>query len=151
MSRCSAILGGDNVAESSGVGVVDGAQVQERAAARAEELPGSEMTHPFGPEWDVYKVRGKVFMLVTATTGKEMVNLKASPADSTSLRTMYPAEISPGYHMNKKHWITVTAGPNITPDLVDELVTESYLLVVEKLPKAQRPVDPATFGQSLAP
>lgn len=130
---------------------MDGTELQQRAAARAEELPGSELTHPFGPEWDVYKVQGKVFMLITDTTGEEMVNLKASPTDSTSLRTMYPAEIAPGYHMNKKHWISVTAGPNVTVDLVDELVTESYLLVVEKLPKARRPVDPATFGQSLAP
>lgn len=130
---------------------MDGTEIQQRAVARAEQLPGSQLTHPFGPEWDVYKVRGKVFMLVTDTTGQEMVNLKVSPADSTSLRTMFPGEIAPGYHMNKKHWISVTQGPHITPDLVDELVTESYLLVVENLPKAQRPVDPSTFGQSLAP
>ncbi len=45
--------------------------------------------------------------------------------------------ISPGYHMNKKHWITVESG---------ELVTDSYRLVVAHLPKAERPVGPHTYG-----
>lgn len=49
--------------------------------------------------------------------------------------------------MNKKHWITMTGGGRLDGQLVADLVTESYLLVVEKLPRAQRPVDPATFGQ----
>jgi predicted DNA-binding protein (MmcQ/YjbR family) len=31
---------------------------------------------------------------------------------------------------------------------VEDLVTESYLLVVENLPRAERPVDPATFGRT---
>ena len=42
--------------------------------------------------------------------------------------------------MNKKHWISLSPGEDITAELVDELVTESYLLVVEKLPKLIRPV-----------
>ena len=33
--------------------------------------------------------------------------------------------------------------------LVDDLVTDSYLLVVENLPRAKRPVDPATFGRDV--
>ena len=50
--------------------------------------------------------------------------------------------------MNKRHWITVTPGPGLTPELVDELVTESYLLVVQGLPRRTRPVDPETFGRA---
>lgn len=45
--------------------------------------------------------------------------------------------------MNKRHWISLTPGPSLNEDLVRELVTESYLLVVEKLPRAQRPIDPS--------
>jgi predicted DNA-binding protein (MmcQ/YjbR family) len=50
--------------------------------------------------------------------------------------------------MNKQHWITLHPGGHLQKRFVDDLVTESYLLVVENLPRAKRPVDPATFGNS---
>jgi predicted DNA-binding protein (MmcQ/YjbR family) len=59
-------------------------------------------------------------------------------------------DITPGYHMNKKHWITLNPNGRLEASLVEDLVTESYLLVLEKLPKKQRPVDPTTFGQPSA-
>lgn len=123
-----------------------GEALQERARVRARELPVSELTHPFGPEWDVYKVRGKVFMLHTEVTGEPIVILKAAPGDSLALRQQY-ADITPGYHMNKRHWITLHPTGALPAGLVDELVTESYLLVVEAMPRARRPVDPATFAR----
>lgn len=126
---------------------MNGEQIQAVARTRAEELPGSSLTHPFGPDWDVFKVRGKVFMLQTATTDEQIVILKATPADSTTLRDAYP-DITPGYHMNKRHWITLNPGGAIDEELVRNLVTESYLLVVENLPRSKRPVNPQTFGQS---
>ena len=125
---------------------MQGRKQQERAAARAQELPGAGLEHPFGPDWDVFKVRGKVFMLLTQVTEKPMVILKAEPGEAKALRESYE-HITPGYHMNKRHWITLTPGGDIDAALVDELVTESYLLVVEKLPKHQRPVDPDSFGR----
>jgi predicted DNA-binding protein (MmcQ/YjbR family) len=124
---------------------VQEASLQQRARARAEELPGVGLEHPFGPEWDVFKVRGKVFMLMTAVTGASIVILKADPADAVALRAQHE-DITPGYHMNKQHWITLHPGGRLEGELVDDLVTESYVLVVEGLPRAQRPVDPATFG-----
>jgi predicted DNA-binding protein (MmcQ/YjbR family) len=48
--------------------------------------------------------------------------------------------------MNKQHWITLNPGGGLQKSLVDDLVTESYLLVVENLPRAKRPVDPELFG-----
>lgn len=123
-----------------------GEELQERAAARTEELPGSELTHPFGEDWDVWKVRGKVFMLQTGITGEPIVILKAAPADGEALRQAY-AQIVPGYHMNKRHWISVRPGTGVDAELLDDLVTESYLLVVEGLARRERPVDPQTFGQ----
>lgn len=123
-----------------------GKELQERAEERTQELPGAELTHPFGVDWDVYEVRGKVFMLQTVLAGEPIVILKAAPADGLSLRTARE-DITPGYHMNKRHWITLHSGGGLDAAFVDELVTESYLLVVENLPKKQQPVDPATFGQ----
>lgn len=85
-------------------------------------------------------------MLLTAVTGEPIVILKATPADGEALRSTHE-DITPGYHMNKRHWITLSPGGSIAKGLVDELVTESYLLVVENLPRTERPVDPETFGQ----
>lgn len=86
----------------------------------------------------VWKVRDKVFMLQTAVTGEPIVILKAAPAEGKSLRDAH-SDITPGYHMNKRHWITLHAGGSIDRQLVDDLVTDSYLLVVEGLPRNQRP------------
>lgn len=124
---------------------MDATQLIAAARERAEELPGAELENPFGPEWDVYKVRGRVFLLIPLD-GTGRVTLKSHLDDSVALRETF-ADIVPGYHMNKKHWITVHPGPSIEDGLVAELVTESYLLVVEKLPRAQRPVDPQLFGR----
>jgi predicted DNA-binding protein (MmcQ/YjbR family) len=113
--------------------------LQERAAMRAEELPGAVRSHQAVGDWEVWKVGGKVFMLQTSMPGEPVVTLKAKPADAVALREAHP-EITPGYHTNKKHWITLHPGGDIDAELVDDLVTESYLLVVEGLPKQQRPV-----------
>lgn len=74
---------------------LEGAELQERAAARTQELPGAELSRPFGEDWDVWKVRGRVFMLQTQVTGAPQVILKARPEDSATLREAY-TEINPG-------------------------------------------------------
>jgi predicted DNA-binding protein (MmcQ/YjbR family) len=126
---------------------MDGEQLQEHAQARAQELPGADLEHPFGPGWNVYKVRDKVFMLLTEITREPIVIVKAVPEEGEALREQHE-DITPGYHMNKQHWITLHPGGNLQKQLVEDLVTESYLLVVENLPRAERPVDPATFGRT---
>jgi predicted DNA-binding protein (MmcQ/YjbR family) len=119
-------------------------RLQARSAVRAEELPGAERSHQATGDWELWKVGGKVFMLHTALPGEPVVILKAVPADARFLREAH-TQITAGYHMNKEHWITLHPGGGIDPRLIDNLVTESYLLVVEGLPKKQRPVDPKTF------
>jgi len=128
-------------------GHVQGDTLQQHARDRVEELPGAGLEHPFGPDWDVFKVRDKVFMLMTEVTGQPIVIVKADPEDGKALREEHE-DITPGYHMNKQHWITLHPGGTLQKTLVDDLVTESYLLVVENLPRAKRPVDPAVFGRT---
>ncbi|XNY99765.1 MmcQ/YjbR family DNA-binding protein [Micrococcus luteus] len=113
---------------------------------RAAELPGTRLTHPFGPETDVHRVKDKLFMLHIDHDGRRLVNLKARPEDSHHLRAAHPEAVIPGYHMNKRHWISLRAHPDLDAQLVRDLVTESYLLVVEGMPRQARPVDPASFG-----
>src|SRR4051794_39492225 len=112
--------------------------LQERSATRAEELPGAERTHQSTGDWEVWKVSGKVFMLQTSMPGEPVVILKADPADALALREAH-SNITPGYHMNKVHWITVHPGGTVGAEFVGDLVTDSYRLVVESLPKGQRP------------
>lgn len=91
---------------------------------------------PFGPDVSVFKVAGKMFALSWLEADPLTVNLKCDPDDAVRLREEYPA-IAPGYHMNKRHWNTVTVGE--LPDrMVRELVEDSYDLVVAGLPKAVR-------------
>jgi predicted DNA-binding protein (MmcQ/YjbR family) len=125
---------------------MQGDTLQQYARNRVEELPGAGLEHPFGPDWEVFKVREKVFMLITDITGEPIVIVKADPEDGKALREEHE-DITPGYHMNKQRWITLHPGGDLQKRLVDDLVTESYLLVVEKLPHAKRPVDPKTFGR----
>ncbi|WP_109031250.1 MmcQ/YjbR family DNA-binding protein [Streptomyces rubrogriseus] len=113
------------------------------AADSAHELPGAELGHPFGDDWEVLKVRGKVFMLMTEVPGRPVVILKSDPGEALALQEHH-VHITPGYHMNKKHWITLEDGDGVDESLVRELVTESYRLVVAHLPKAAQPVDPHT-------
>ncbi|ONI88908.1 cytoplasmic protein [Saccharothrix sp. ALI-22-I] len=117
---------------------MDAKTLQETARARAESLPAAGLEHPFGPDWEVFKVQGKVFMLMTEVPGRPVVILKSDPGDAEALRTSYP-DITPGYHMNKKHWITLAPGDSIDEKLVEDLVTDSYRLVVGTLPRSRRP------------
>jgi hypothetical protein len=79
--------------------------------------------------------------------GRPVVILKADPGEARALRE-HNSHITPGYHMNKRHWITLEGGTGVDKKLVRELVTDSYLLVVAHLPKAEQPVDPHTYGTS---
>ncbi|WAP59124.1 MmcQ/YjbR family DNA-binding protein [Streptomyces sp. S465] len=124
---------------------MNGSTLQKTAADCAEELPGAQLEHPFGPDWQVFKVRGKAFMLMTEAPGRPVVILKSDPGEALALRE-HNSHITPGYHMNKKHWITLEGGDGIDEELVRELVTESYRLVVAHLPRTEQPIDPHTYG-----
>jgi predicted DNA-binding protein (MmcQ/YjbR family) len=117
---------------------MDGMKLHEIAMETAAGLPAVTHEHPFGPEWEVFKVVGKVFLLATEVPGEPVVTLKCEPEHSKALQQRY-GEIVPGYHMNKRHWLTIRAGEEVTQDLVEELVRNSYELVVEGLPRTKRP------------
>jgi predicted DNA-binding protein (MmcQ/YjbR family) len=53
------------------------------------------------------------------------------------LRAAHP-EIVPGYHLNKRHWNTVTLDGSLPGGLVRELIEDSYDLIVSRLPRAQQ-------------
>ncbi|MGH4028201.1 MmcQ/YjbR family DNA-binding protein [Actinomycetota bacterium Odt1-20B] len=92
---------------------------------------------PFTPETSVFKVAGKLFALTRLDGSPLTVNLKCDPDMAVQLRAAHP-EIVPGYHMNKRHWNTVTVDGELPDARVRELIEDSYDLVVAGLPRAVR-------------
>ena len=113
-----------------------------RLLARCEQLAGAQLTFPFGPEIAVYKVEGKIFALFAGDdpdTHPDRVSLKCDPPYAQALVREHAA-IVPGYHLNKRHWITVDLTATLPPGLVEDLLVDSYDLVVDGLPRARKSI-----------
>jgi predicted DNA-binding protein (MmcQ/YjbR family) len=99
--------------------------------------PGAIEDFPFGPEHSVFKVGGKIFAISALDRVPLDVSVKCEPELAVDLRNTYPA-IRPGYHLNKRHWNTITVDGSLPDQLVRDLVEDSYDLVVSALPKRVR-------------
>ena len=113
---------------------------REQLRAYCNAKKGVEETFPFDDVTLVFKVMGKMFALTSLDTPLDepaRVNLKCDPTLAIMLRETYPA-VLPGYHMNKRHWNTVVLDGTIPPDEIEEMIDNSYDLVVRGLKKADR-------------
>jgi predicted DNA-binding protein (MmcQ/YjbR family) len=111
--------------------------LRDRVIAACGAKPGSAEDYPFGDQAAVFKVAGKMFALVTLGPAPGSVSLKCDPDLAASLRRRYAA-ITAGYHLNKRHWNTVTLNNSVPDDEVLDLIHHSYELVVARLPRAER-------------
>ena len=111
--------------------------VLERVIAECGAKPGSVEDYPFGDEVAVFKVAGRMFALVPLGSSPVTVSLKCDPGLAADLRARYAA-ITPGYHLNKRHWNTVTLDGSVPDEEVLDLIDHSYDLVVARLTRAQR-------------
>lgn len=84
----------------------------------------------------VFSVAEKWFAFVNIEVF-DFCNLKCDPEESEKLQSKYE-EITPGYHMNKKHWISVKFNGKVPDALIKELVKKSYELVVGTLTKKEK-------------
>jgi predicted DNA-binding protein (MmcQ/YjbR family) len=100
-------------------------------------LPGSEETFPFGPENTVFKVGGKIFALSRLDAEPLRVSLKCEPALAEELRQAHAAVI-PGYHLNKRHWNTVTIDGSLSDAMMGDMIEDSYDLIVSRLSRARQ-------------
>ena len=91
-------------------------------------FPGAEETTPFDETTLVYKVRGKMFLLTDMKEGR-WINIKCDPDRAIELRERYE-EVTPGWHMNKRHWNTVRLDGDLPAQLIREWIRDSYDLVV---------------------
>lgn len=89
------------------------------------------------PEWETFvlTVAGKVFGMFGGGSGETLLTVKGDPLENEALRQEF-AEVIPGYHVNKKHWVSVRlAHSNLGQDHLAELIEESYTLVFASLTK----------------
>jgi predicted DNA-binding protein (MmcQ/YjbR family) len=94
-------------------------------------MPGAIEDFPFAPGVSVFKVAGKMFALSFLAADPLAISVKCDPVLAESLRNSY-ASIVPGYHLNKRHWLTVTLDEDTGDDMVRDLVQDSYDLVKPK-------------------
>ncbi|WP_280417588.1 MmcQ/YjbR family DNA-binding protein [Nocardia carnea] len=117
---------------------ITGKRLQDVARSTANKLPGANNGRPFTEKLDVYKVAGKVFLIVTDDPDEQIITVKAEPDRARSLQQKYGC-VTPGRYLDKRHWISVSAGQGITTESVKDLVGYSYDLVLESVPRNQRP------------
>jgi len=108
----------------------------EALRALLASQPGAMEDQPFGPDVLVYKVGGRMFALV-APDSPARITLKLEPLHGQLLRAQN-ASVLPGYHMNKDHWNTVVLDGGVVDDELADWIDESYVLVVEQLPRRER-------------
>ena len=100
-------------------------------------FPGSSETFPFGFETSVFKVAGKMFALSRLGQAPLRVSVKCEPLLAEQLRQAHPA-VLPGYHLNKRHWNTVLLDGSLPDPMVEDMIEDSYDLVVSRLSRARR-------------
>jgi predicted DNA-binding protein (MmcQ/YjbR family) len=100
-------------------------------------MPGAVEERPFGPNTSVFKVAGKIFALSALEASPLEVSLKCEPELAEQFRGAYPA-VRGGYHLNKRHWNTVTLDGSLPDSLVADMIEDSYDLVMAALPRRTR-------------
>lgn len=98
--------------------------------------PGASEDTPFDENTLCFKVGNKIFAIIDIELF-ESVNLKCDPERAVDLREEFGG-IVPGYHMNKKHWNTVSFDGSVPDKIILELVDHSYDLIFNSLPKKIR-------------
>lgn len=98
---------------------------------------GSRIDLPFGPDVAVFKVLDKMFALLSLEGEPARLSLKCDPFLGEDLARRFPA-VRPGYHLNKRHWITIDLDGSLEEQLIRELILASLDLVVRGLSRAER-------------
>jgi predicted DNA-binding protein (MmcQ/YjbR family) len=100
-------------------------------------MPGAIEDFPFSPDNSVFKVAGKIFAISNLAGEPLRISLKCEPGLAEQLRADHAA-ITPGYHLNKRHWNTVVLDGSVPDAMVRDMIEDSYDLIVAALPRAKR-------------
>ncbi len=102
-------------------------------------LPHVTSDFPFDADTLVFRLHGKIFALMSVDPRSHppRITLKCEPAFADALRSTYDA-VTPGYHMNKRHWNTVLIDGTIPRPEIEDLIEHAYQQVLKTLPKTVR-------------
>lgn len=95
---------------------------------------GVEESFPFDNETLVFKVGGKIFLLMGINSSPLQFNVKCEPNKAIELREKY-SYVIPGYHMSKVHWNTIICDEFASKKHIFEWIEDSYHLILKSLPK----------------
>ena len=109
----------------------------EHIREHALSKPGVSEDFPFDSDTLAFRVGQKIFLLAPLERIPQRFNAKCAPELALELRETY-ASITPGYHMNKRHWNTIELNGSIPNPKLIELVDHSYVLVFASLPRKIR-------------
>jgi len=101
-----------------------------------EKMPFGKATSEYDRNILVFYVLDKWFCFVNVDRF-DFCNIKCDPETREELKERYEG-IRPAYHMNKKHWISVCFGSDLSDELIRELVGRSYDIVVASLSKKEK-------------
>ena len=92
---------------------------------------------PFDDVSLVFKVEGKMFLLLPLDTVEPCVSLKCSTDYIEDLRERYTA-VEGAWHFNKKYWNTIYLDRDMPDSEIKHWIHHSYREVIAKLPKKIR-------------
>lgn len=99
-------------------------------------MPFTDVTDRYSRNVLCFYVGDKWFCFVNVEAF-DFCCLKCDPDDSLELQACYMG-IRPGWHMNKKHWISVYFDSDVPDEKIRELVRNSYRIVLRSLPARER-------------
>lgn len=101
-----------------------------------DKMPFEKATSEYDRNLLVFYVVDKWFCFVNVDEF-DFCNIKCFPEQIETLQDRYDG-IKPGYHMNKKYWISVYFNEDVPDKTIEELVKQSYDIVVGSLSKKER-------------
>ncbi|MBC8141950.1 MAG: MmcQ/YjbR family DNA-binding protein [Armatimonadetes bacterium] len=111
---------------------------REELQSELAAFPGATAEYPFDFTTRVYKVGGKIFAIMGDDAEPFKVSLKCDPDIAEELREEYPGIVVPGYHLNKRHWNTVTIDVRVADDDLRDWLAHSYDRVFGSLTRSVR-------------
>ena len=92
-----------------------------------EKMPFTNVPDQYSRDVLCFYVGSKWFCFVNIEVF-DFCCIKCDPNESGELQARYSG-ITPGWHMNKKYWITILLDSDMDMDLVKSLIDESFKLV----------------------